>query len=94
MIYTDAEGIINVVYGNGSIVGMQGQSLDGSYNNSPTYSLVPVDPKPVGEICTTVKANVPDTEFGASIRFIFTKKESLDILIEDLQTIRKRIWGE
>ena len=90
MIYTDEDGVLNIEYGHGSITGFATERHeDGSFG----YGLASTDKGEVGRPCLKIDELVgrPDCDAGISVRFRFFKKESLDILIEDLLIIRKEM---
>jgi len=86
MIETDSNGVLNIEYGHGCI-----NSFIGHIDGVPCYSLTTSDIKKIGTLCKTDAKD--DLEFGALVRFIFKKEKSLDILIDDLNNIKKN-WNK
>ena len=82
MISLDDDGIVNVEYGHGSVMGAIGIQEDGT----KCYSMTSIDPLPIGTECN-IGGKVTDVDFGASVRLIFRNKISLKQVIEDLTSI-------
>ena len=96
MIYEDTDGMVNIEYGHGSVIGVLGKHKDSC---AYTYSLISCDKRTIGSPCEEMAIaenirNRTDIEWGASVRFHFHKVESLDILIEDLQEVRDNMIRE
>ena len=74
MIYTDEDGIVNIEYGHGSIMGMQAE-----YPGEPilVYSLIPCDKHEIGELCKDWEKNSgkTDVEHGATVRLKFSRNK-------------------
>jgi hypothetical protein len=90
MIYTDDDGVVNIEYGHGTIMGFALEKHDdGSYG----YSLAVTDPHEIGAPCENFENIVgkPDADIGVSVRFRFLKIKSLDMLIEGLNGVRKEM---
>lgn len=87
MIY-DENGITVIEYGHGTIMGFQFGNK-GEFG----YGLASTDPHKIGDPCQNFEDLVgkPATEAGIKVAFSFTKVESLDILLEDLNTIREEM---
>lgn len=93
MIFRDSDGVVNIEYGHGSVMGF-GTKLEESGIHG--YSLISTDRHPVGQECKNFQEleGKFDTEVGCSVRFKFLKVESLDILIGDLVRIREQMVND
>ena len=92
MIYTDEHGIVNIVYGFGSIMGFMTEPSNGACG----YALSSTDPHEVGAECENFDdlSGKPACDVGVSVFFSFSKVESIDILIGDLEKIRKELINQ
>lgn len=88
IIKTD-ENNVQVQFGTGDI--LIGSGMMGDYE-SGLVSLVPHEPQPIGNYVKHENPNVNMSDIPVSL--IFKNVESLDVLIERLQTTRKYMTGE
>ena len=88
MIYTDEDGVVNVEYGHGSVMGFTTEKADDGYVN---YSLSSKDPDQIGTPCRQHDELVGklDSDIGVSVRLRFNNVDSLQIVINELEGIKK-----
>jgi hypothetical protein len=90
MIYTDEDGIVNVEYGHGSIMGMTTEKGEDGYVNMCFAS---TDPEKIGTPCKNFNEieGKPDCDAGISVRLRFNNIESLNIFMDDMAEVRKTL---
>lgn len=98
MPFHESEGVNIIEFGQGDIVVAPGW-IDEPEENKGCISLVPQKPRPIG---TTKKAwpgfdegECPlDTMVGVHTRMVFTKVESIDVVIDALNQVKKNMLTE
>jgi len=84
MIITESDGTKDVLFGDGSVLVAAGKGLLGDHWYDALF-LASKDPEPVG----TLRPDCAGKElFGAEVRLLFTRVESIDVVIKGLLEVR------
>lgn len=97
MFFIDGDGVNVIQFGTGDILIGAGM-LDDPENMIGAVALIPQEPVGIGVPRDLVAENggiaPADTDFGVHTRLVFTKPESIDVLVEHLLAVKEAMLND